>query len=166
MLKINDIVFVQNKGICKIENITKNAFDGADKNKEYFVMKPLDSANNMMIYFPTDTKVNIRLLTTKTKANSLLKNINQLEELKIENEETRFEKYSEVSKNGGLEDWLKLLKTLFIRKEKSNKKQFNMQEQKYINTILSCATNEMSYVLNVSKEEVENKLCENFTNNS
>ena len=38
MIKIGDVIFVQNKGICKVENITKNAFAGCDKTKEYYVI--------------------------------------------------------------------------------------------------------------------------------
>ena len=82
MIKIGDKVFVQNKGVCELLNIAKNAFVGADKNKEYYVLKPVGSTNNMMIYFPTDSKVFIRKLCSKSKANMILDNFKELEDLK------------------------------------------------------------------------------------
>lgn len=155
MIKVGDVVFVQTKGICELVSISKNAFEGADKSKEYYVLKPIGSPNNMMVYFPTDTKVNIREITSKNKVLNILKNFANLDEIKINSEENRFEVYNEISKTGGLEDWSKLLKTLLIRKSKTNKKQFNIQEQKLINTMLSCVTSEMGYALSKDKSEIE-----------
>lgn len=162
MFKIGDIVFVQNKGVCKVENITKNAFIGANKTKEYFVLKPVDVTNNMMVYFPTDTVVNMRGLSSKNQAKVLLEKFDNLENIKFNNEEERFEKYSEICKRGNLEEWCRLLKTLLVRKSKMQKKQFNAQEQKYINILSSCVIAEIAYVLGESKEEINKKLFENL----
>lgn len=154
MTKIGDIVFVQTKGICEVKNITKNAFDGCDKTKEYYVLKPIDSPNNMMVYFPTDTKIQIRSLSSKSDAEKLLKNFASLSEIVVDSEETRFSNYDSVLKSGSLENWCRLLKTLLIRKSQVQKKQFNVQEQKHINTLLSCVLAEFSYVLGKTKEEI------------
>lgn len=164
MIKIGDIVFVQTKGICKVENIAKNAFVGCDKTKEYYVLKPVDVANNMMVYFPTDTKVKMRNLTSKSKAEKVLKEFAGLGDVEISAEEKRFDIYNDITQNGELEDWCRLLKTLLARKSKVQKRQFNIQEQKYINTMLSCIIAELSYVLSKDKDEVKSKLLENFEN--
>ena len=164
MFKIGDLVFVQTKGVCVLENIAKNAFDGADSSKEYYVLKPVDSPNNMMVYFPTDTKVNIRALTSKTKVANILKNFASLDDVEIDAEENRFEVYNQISKKGNLEEWAKLLKTLLLRKSKSNKKQLNVQEQKLINAMLFCVTSEMSYALSKDKNEIENLILSSIEN--
>ena len=162
MIKIGDVVFVQNKGICKVENIAKNAFVGADKTKEYFVFKPVDVSNNMMVYFPTDTKATMRKLSSKTQVKSLIDDFGELEEIKIASEDERFSKYAEITQKGNLEDWCRLLKTLAVRKSKIQKKQFNIQEQKYINTLLSCVLAEMSYVNGEDKDAIKDKLSQNL----
>lgn len=162
MVKIGDIVFVQTKGICEVLNITKNAFVGCDKNKEYFVLKPVDSPNNMMVYFPTDTKVNIRKLTSKAKANIIFQNFASLEDVDIKNEDERFNIYTDLSQSGELEKWSKLLKTLLLRKSKTNKKQFAYQEQKYISTMLNCVVSELSYVLSKPQDEIKMTLFESL----
>ena len=158
MIKIGDTVFVQNKGICEVENIAKNAFVGCDKNKEYYVLKPVGSPNNMVVYFPTDTKVNIRKLTSKAKADTILKNINNLADVEVSADDDRLAVYTKISQSGELEDWAKLLKTLLIRKSKSTKKQFNFQEQKLITLMINCVASELSYVLSKDKEEIRNTI--------
>lgn len=162
MIKIGDVVFVQTKGICKVENITKNAFVGADKTKEYYVLKPVGVVNDMMIYFPTDTKVNIRKLTSKAKAESIFNGFKNLDSIVVNDGEDKLETYNELSKNGELEDRAKLLKTLLIKKSKTNKKQFAFQEQKIINLMLGCVVSELSYVLGKEESEVKSKLFEDL----
>lgn len=161
MIKIGDVVFVQNKGICKVENITKNAFVGCDKTKEYYVMTPVDSTSNMMIYCPTDTKMKMRSLSSKSKAEKILKEFSNLTLVDVPAEEKRFEVYNAIVGEGDLEDWCKLLKTLMERKSKIQKKQFNSQEQKYISQVTSCVVSELSYVLSKDKDEIKTSLFEN-----
>ena len=163
MVKLGDIVFVQTKGICEVCNITKNAFVGADKSKEYYVLKPIDTSNNMMVYFPVDTKVNIRKLSSKSKAENIYKNFSELDDVVVDNEDERFKIYAQIVQGGELENWAKLLKTMLIRKSKSNKKQFNFQEQKYINTMLSCVVSELAYILGKDKQEIKSSLCEQLS---
>lgn len=166
MIKIGDIIFVQTKGICKVENIAKDAFVGCDKTKEYYVLSPVDTSNNMMIYLPVDTKIKMRALTSKSKIENYLKNIADFDTVEISVEEKRFDVYNDIVKRGDLEECLKLLKTLLVRKSKVQKRQFNIQEQKYINTILSAVTAEASYVLSKDTEEIKSQLLERFENAS
>ena len=162
MIKIGDIVFVQTKGVCELVDISNDAFSGADKTKEYYAFKPIGVTNNMMVYFPIDTKVNIRSLTSKSKATDIFKNFSNLDEIEIKSDESRFEVYNKISKKGNLEEWSRLLKTLLKRKIKENKKPFNMQEQKLINTLTNYVSSELSQVLAIPKSEVEEKLLNYF----
>ncbi len=162
MVKIGDVVFVQTKGICEVLDIAKNAFEGCDKSKEYYVLKPVSTNNNMMVYFPTDTKVSIRKLSSKAKAQSILQNFATLDDVDAATEEEKLKLYTSISQKGELEDWSKLLKTLLIKKSKSNKKQFNYQEQKYINTMLACVVGELSYVLSKDQADVKKSLFESL----
>ncbi len=164
MIAVGDVVFVQNKGVCYVEDITKNAYEGADKTKEYYVLKPVESTNNMMIYFPTDTKITIRPIISKSKAIQLLNNLKSITEIEIGSEETRFETYNNITKTGEVEDRLKLLKTLLKRKANINKKQFNLQEQKYITSLTTCVVSELACALNVSKAEIESNIIEKISN--
>ena len=162
MIKIGDIIFVQAKGVCKVENIAKNVFDGCDKTKEYYVLKPVDASNNMMIYLPTDTKTKMRALTNKSKIEKLLGAVSQFDTVEISAEEKRFDVYNEIAKRGDFEECLKLLKTLIIRKSKIQKRQFNLQEQKFINSIIASISAEVSYVYSKDCEEIKTQILNHF----
>ena len=124
-------------------------------------MTPVDAVSNMMIYCPTDTKIKMRGLSSKTKVEKILKDFSSLSQVDVPAEEKRFEVYNEIVGGGDLEDWCKLLKTLMDRKSKIQKKQFNSQEQKYISQMTACVVSEISYVLSRDKEEIKTILFEN-----
>ena len=154
MIEIGDIVFVQTKGICEVLDKKKNAFVGCDKSKEYFVLQPMNVTNNMMVYIPVDSNVNMRQLSNQNLCEQILNNFKKFGIL------TKVEGMSEVSvyessaKSCELEKWVELLNTLLIKKSKTNKKQFSYQEQKLLNLMLSCVSEEISYVLKKDKNEI------------
>ena len=162
MIKVGDIVFVQTKGICELKSIEKTPFEGADKNKEYYVLKPVDSSNNMVVYFPTDTKVSIRKLTSKQTVEKILKGIKDYPEINVDREEDRLAIYGQTVSQGELASWMSLLKTLVNRKKKLSKKQFSFQEQKYFNIMMSCVVDEISYITNQNKETVKEMILNEF----
>lgn len=162
MIKIGDIVFVQTKGICELKGIEKNAFEGCDKNKEYYILKPVETSSNMVIYFPTDTKVSIRKLSSKQAVDKILKNIKDFPEIDVKTEEDRLKIYGETVSKGELSSWMSLLKTLAKRKKTISKKQFSFQEQRYFNIMLACVVDEISYIISKSKDEVKSMILDEF----
>ena len=46
VFQIGDYVICSNKGVCEVENITVLNISGADKEKEYYILKPLYSAGS------------------------------------------------------------------------------------------------------------------------
>ena len=159
MIKIGSRVCVSTKGICDIEDIKKNAFVGCEKNKEYYILRPVDAANNMVVYLPTDTKLKIRNLISKEEARGIFENFDNIGEIKSTDED-RMNEYNTIVQNGDAECVAKLLKTLLIRKSKANKKQFSYQEQKYLNMAMNSLVSEISVVLEKEKQEIENRFLE------
>ena len=157
MLKIGDVVFVQNKGVCRVDGMDKKDVLGNGM-KDYYVMKPVSENSNMTIYVPTDTKLKIRKLSSKEKVLKILNEFAMLEEVEIKSEEDRLKKYNELSQEGELEEWARLLKTLFVRKKQFAKKQFALQEQKYINSLFPCVVSEIAHVLKKDESEIKEKI--------
>jgi len=162
MVKVGDIVFVQTKGICEVLGIEKNAFEGCDKSKEYYILKPIETSNNMVVYFPTDTKVSIRKLSSKQAVDKILKNIKDYPEIDVDSEEDRLKIYGQTVSQGELSSWMSLLKTLAVRKKKLSKKQFSFQEQKYFNIMLACVVDEIAYITNQTKDSVKELILSEF----
>lgn len=148
-------VSVSTKGICEIVDIKKNAFVGAVKDKEYYILKPLDNVNNMHIYLPVDTTLAIRELVSSRKANEILNTFDKLSEISVDGEEDKIKKYTEIAKKGSAEDWASLVKTLSKRKKNLPKKQINYQEQSLLSQVKDCLVCELATVLKKPKEEIE-----------
>lgn len=158
MLKIGDYVFVGTKGVCEIENIKKNAFFGADKTKEYYVLKPIKTSTNMVVFLPTDTSVKIRPLVPARIAEDVLNNFKTIEPLSDVSEEKRIKFYEDIMKNGEFEDRVKLFKLLLKRKYTISKKVFGAQEQKYLTNVSDCVLGEIAFVLKQDIETIKNKI--------
>ncbi len=157
MVKIGSRVCVSTKGICDIEDIKKNAFVGCDKNKEYYILKPVEAVNNMVIYLPTDTKLKIRNLISEKQAVQIFDNFKDFEELKFSPEDDKFVKINSIIEGGDAEEVASLLKTLIVRKSKVNKKQYSYQEQRFLSQAMTFLTGEISVVLKKDRQEVEDK---------
>jgi len=162
MFNINDIVFVGTKGICKIENITKNAYTGCDKTKEYYVLKPIDSTTNMVVFLPIDTPVKIRYLVSKTKANESLKSFKSITFQTSLSEEDILSLCNSILKEVDFEKRINVFNFLMNKKQKNNKKMFGFQDQKTTNTLLECITQELAFVLNKSSFEIKEQILSNY----
>ena len=162
MIDIGEVVFVGTKGICKIEDIKKNAFVGCDKSKEYYVLKPLSSSTNMVVFLPTDTKIKIRKLTSKSIAKKILNEIGKLELEGQVNEEERQKALTEILKEVDLEKRARFLNYMLNRKMTISKKLFSAGEQKVLNTLLDCVVDEISCVLSEDKESVRSLILSKF----
>ncbi len=157
MIKIGSRVCVSTKGICDIEDIRKNAFIGCDKNKEYYILRPVEATNNMVVYLPTDTKLKIRNLISEKQALQIYDNFENIEELKISPDDDKFGKINSIIQSGNADEVASLLKTLIVRKSKINKKQYSYQEQRVLTQAMNFLSGEISVVLKKEKQEVENK---------
>lgn len=54
MYQIGEHIMYKNIGICVVEEIGKPGFS-ADKDKEYYTLRPLDATGNARIYVPVDS---------------------------------------------------------------------------------------------------------------
>ncbi len=158
MEKIGNIVSVSTKGICEIVDIKKDAFVGAIKDKLYYILRPVENANNMLVYLPVDTSLNIRKLVSKAEAKNIVDEFENSEEIVVSSEADRLKAYSEIAKSGNIADWAKLLRTLKTRKEKLPRKQITSQEQKILSMVKDCVVSELSIVLGFPKQDIEDKL--------
>ncbi len=156
MFKIGDVISVSRKGICKVEDIAKNVYDGCDKNKEYYVLRPVDEINNMVIYLPIDTKLDIRKILQKTEAKKQLEclAINSKNDLQLES----FDEIPNIISGGEFMKWVSLLKFLAKRKQSTVKKMFTAQEQKQFEQVFLLVCNEFAYALGRDKLDITNEV--------
>lgn len=156
MFDKGEIVSVSKKGICKVLDIKKDAFVGCDKNRDYYILKPLNEINNMVIYLPVDSTLAMRKILNHTEANNILKT----PIVDIKNCEFSQEDITKIIFGGKFDEWLHALNFLSKKKKTASKKIFMLQDQKQLDTLINLVSTELAISIECDFEEIKTKLVE------
>lgn len=156
MFDKGEYVVAGNNGICKIKEITHIAMTGANKEKLYYVLVPVENEDRT-IYSPVDsTKVVMRNVLTKDEAEEFISEISDIDEMEEENYSFKEEEYKEMMKTCDCRQWVKLIKTLYIRKKKriAGGKKATVTEEKYLRQAEDRLYAELAFAIGKSKSEI------------
>lgn len=157
MFELGEYVAVGSKGVCVVEKVTTLDIVSVDKEREYYILKPL-SMPGSTVYVPVDTaEESVRKLISGDEARELLGHIEDIPVLLIENEKTTEQEYRACLKNNSCEAWLGMLKTMAIRKEirlEAGRK-VTAVDMKYARIVGELLYEELAVSLNTEKDEVE-----------
>jgi len=118
MFSIGQYVSCGNKGVCTIENVTTLDISGVDKKKMYYILKPYYMAAST-VYVPVDSSTtSIRPILTREEAQELLKEIQGIPMLTIQNEKLIEQDYKTAMKTNRPEEWVSIIKTIYARRQK------------------------------------------------
>ncbi|MCM1189881.1 MAG: CarD family transcriptional regulator [bacterium] len=107
-----------NKGVCAVEDITTLNISGVDKERVYYILKPKYQAGST-VYVPVDTsRESMRRVMKKEEAEQLIAAIPGIPLLTITNEKLSEQTYRECLKTGSCEEWVRIIKTIYLRKKK------------------------------------------------
>lgn len=157
MFEIGEYVVCGNNGVCKVTDITTLRMNGVDKNRKYYILKPV-YAESSTVYVPVDTlQASMRKVLSKEEADTLLDAIPQIQILTIKDERTVELQYKECLQSGSCDELVKLLKTLYNRKktrlEKGHKE--TAVDSRYYKLAEDNLCGELAVVLGISKNEAE-----------
>lgn len=117
MFKKGEYVVCGNNGICKVTDVTTLNMASAPKDRLYYILKPV-YAESSTVYIPVDNhKVAIRAALTAEKTHELIAKIPSLELVWIENDKQRELTYKEYLSKNSCEDYVRIIKTLYLRKQ-------------------------------------------------
>ena len=99
----------------------------------------------------------MRAVLTKEEADVLIENIPVIEELWVGNDKLREEKYKETMRSCDCRDWIKIIKTLYMRKKEriAQGKKTTAMDEKYLRMAEENLYSELSFVLGIPKEQME-----------
>lgn len=118
MFAIGDYVISGSNGICLVQDITTLDINGVDKRRKYYLLKPV-FASGSTVYIPLDTSdTTMRKAVSKEEALSVIKTIPEIPFIPLSDEKTLECTYKEYIRQNSCEDWIKLIKTIYLRKEK------------------------------------------------
>lgn len=157
MFQIGDYVICSNKGVCEVENITVLNISGADKEKEYYILKPLYSAGST-VYVPVDSQKDhtMRKVLERTEAERLIGTIPEIPLLVITNDKMTEQMYKDCMKSNDCQELVKLLKTINLRRQKRIQagRKVTAVDAKYWHLAEENLYGELAVALDMSREEV------------
>ena len=154
---IGEFVVCGNKGVCSVENITTLNISGVDKDRKYYILKPLYMAGST-VYVPVDSpKESMRSVFTREEAEKLIQKIPEVELLSINNDKLSEQVYKECLKKNDPVELVKIIKTIYLRKQKRIEagRKITAVDAKYFHIAEESLYGELAVALDVVRSEVE-----------
>jgi len=154
--QVNDFVMYGGSGVCVVESIGIPDIRGIDNTKQYYFLKPLYTKDST-IFSPVDnSRVVMRKLITKEEAQELISKIPDIEILWDDNEKIREEKYLEALHTYNCYEWVRIIKTLYLRMEERahQKKAVGEKDQRLLRIAEDFLFGELAVPLGIPKEKV------------
>lgn len=158
MFEIGEYVVCGNKGVCAVENIATLDISGVDKERKYYILKPLYLSGST-VYVPVDSsRESIRRVLERREAQELIKGIPDIPLLMITNDKLTEQTYRECIKTNNCEDLVKIIKTIYLRKQKRIQagRKVTAVDAKYFHIAEDSLYGELAVALQIPKDEVEN----------
>lgn len=156
MFAIGDYVISGNNGICLVQDITTLNISGIDKNRKYYLLKPV-FASGSTVYVPVDTAdTTMRKALSKEEALTVIRSIPDIPLIPLADEKTLERTYKEYIHQNSCEGWIKLIKTIYLREEKRILKgnKVTAVDSRYFKQAEDFLYGEFSVALDMTKDEV------------
>ena len=157
MFKVGEYIVHGRNGVCQIEDITHVDIPGADKNQLYYILVPQRSSGSK-VYFPVDSeKIITRAVLNRKEVEALVKNIEQIEPMWIDNERQRELIYKDAINSCDCVKLIRIIKTLYERNQERTKqgKKITFVDERYMREAKEILYDEFSLALDIDKDDVE-----------
>ena len=162
VFKVGDYVICGNKGVCTVEKITRLDIAGVDKEREYYILKPLYMGGST-VYVPVDSsKDSMRSVLKRDEAQRLIEAIPQIPLLVITNEKLTEQTYRECIRTNDCQELVKIIKTIRQRKQKRIQagRKVTAVDAKYFHIAEDNLYGELAVALDIDRNEVENYIAD------
>ena len=152
-----EFVVVGSKGVCTVENITTLDISGVDKEREYYILKPLYMQGST-VYVPVDTaKESMRRVLTREEAEKLIAGIPEIPLITTTNDKLLEQEYKGCMKANCCEEWIRVIKTIYLRRQKRMEagRKVTAVDAKYFRIAEDNLYGELAVSLNIPRTEVE-----------
>ena len=156
MYQVNDVVVYGLHGVCRVTEITEKEFAG--EAQRYYTMKPVFD-NRSTFFVPTDNEASckkMRQLLTKEEIHQMIHEIPEQSTIGVPDEKHRKETYQKIIESGDRMSILRLVKTLYKRREaqkKAGKKQ-HLVDERFMKEAETVLYEEFAFVLDIDRNSV------------
>ncbi len=156
MFQVNDTVIYGNHGVCRITEIGTLSISMADKQKQYYTLRPIYQPS-AVIYAPVENpKTLMRPVISKDEAQNLIKEVPSIDSVWIANEKEREHQYKAALQTCDCRELVKIIKTLYMRKAAriQNGKKVTAVDEKYFRLAEAQLYEELAYALDMEKSQI------------
>lgn len=157
MFEVGDYIIYGNNGVCKVVEVGPIQLSDTSTDKLYYTLEPVYEKGSK-VYTPVgNKKVLMRKVISKEEALELIDNIPAIEFDKDLADKERERMIKESLRTLDCEEWIKVLKALYYRKQErlDDDKKMTSSDEKFMQETEDCLYGELSISLDVDKEEVE-----------
>lgn len=132
MFEKGSLMVYDTTGVCRVEDIgVPEGLPVAREGREYYKLTPVFGSGT--IYIPVDTKVFMRPVISRQEAERLIRKIPEIRENLCEskNQKVLEDHYKESLMTHDCEDLIQLIKTVYMKKEKSGTHWKEGREDRY-----------------------------------
>ncbi len=162
MLQVNDYIVYGRIGVCKIEDIGTLNLTGIDKKEVYYTIIPVYSEKSKLFIPAENLKIVMRKILIKEEALQLIDDIPNIEIIWTNNEREREEVYKEAVKKCDCRDWIRIIKTLNLKKQEhiAHGQKFTNSDKKYLQIAEESLYGELAVSLELPRDKVEKFIAE------
>lgn len=151
MFAIGDYMIYGIHGVCEVTDICPSPFDKT-ASRTFYALRPYHENTGSVIYTPVDNDcVVMRALIDRSAANSLIDRIDQIAQITVPVEKARKEAYRTVFGEQTPESYVRIIKTVRMRREQMLRLHKRMPEVDldYEARARKCLFTELSIVLGI-----------------
>ena len=150
------------KGVCVVEDVTTLNISGVDKEREYYILKPVYMAGST-VYVPVDTaEESMRRVLEREEALQLIHGIREIPLITTVNDKLLEQEYRTCMKANRCEELIKVIKTIYLRKQKrlAAGRKVTAVDTKYFRIAEENLYGELVISLDMSRGDVERYITE------
>lgn len=162
MFEKGELIVYGRTGICEVKDVTTLKMDGVEKERLFYILVPLKDRSGK-IFTPVDnSKVPMRHILSRDEASALISEIPEIPELWIASDKLREASYKECMGTCRCEEWIRIIKTLYLRKQKrlAEGKKITATDERYLKQAEQHLYAELSLALGIPEDKMENYIAE------
>ena len=168
MFQKGEYVVCGGKGVCQVENITGLHLSGADKDREYYILKPVYMTGST-VYVPVDTaEKTMRRVLNRREADKLIEEIPAIPLIVLANDKQLEQEYRSCMRSNCCEEWMKIIKTAYLRRQKrlEEGRKATETDSRYFRLAEEELYGELAISLNLERNQVEDYILQEMNKDS
>ena len=152
----DELVVCGSKGVCTVEEISKLSMPGVDRDRDYYILKPVYNCATT-VYIPVETgEESMRKILSVEEAKKLIASMPDIEPIPISNDKLLEQEYRDRLRTNECREWVKILKTTGLRRKKRIEmgRKMTAIDAKYSRIAEDSLYGELAVVLNIPRDRV------------